>query len=546
MSYHAIESNMDSNLEKVLAAFQRSEDVVCSTMGPYGQDVLIFGQGKPTFSGDGVTVMRHLAWKEPLDKVVAELLIDAAQKTLQEEGDGTTTTILLSSRLAHELLPAIQDGADRYEVAEAMVYAMEKIASILQDMATPITTEKMLQDVCTIAANNDPELGKLIGSLAFQVGKYGTMVAVPSRKFKTEVKKINGWLMDSPGNIPFAPDFIEDTATRSTELINPRIVLIDFTVSDFDASLNRILQYCVDGWNKGNTRPLVLFVEGMDGAVLPTLVTNYKKGMPIYVLRAPFFGEHRDAIMEDMRILTNSNYIFSRTKGRSIKTFNPDEDFGECAKLTFYAHRLIIEPSQTDVALQDNIQRHKAKLVEAMDVMEMEESHLEFYKLRIARLDGGIGFIFVGGQTSTEQESLFMIVDDAQRAAFAAWKNGVVPGGGASMIRAGEKCLDEPNRKRLTSNIGLAMVHWVLKTPFSHIAKLAGLDEATIDSAIAELRNSEEYKDNVFCLKRKAYVNAFEIGIIEPVGVPIAALRNAVSIVKHFVTTKILLQLTNG
>ncbi len=557
-TYYSKATTLSERKEELLAAFALCEEIVTSTMGPRGRNVFIHGDTAPIFSKDGITALRYCSWADPLQKSVSELLIDAANRTLKDEGDGTTTTVLLASRLMHEILPHIKPGVDTHSIVQGMEYAKSQIVKILQDMAVGVDSEKTLIDVCTISANNDKVLGEMIGKLAYHVGQYGTIIAQPSTSVKTFTKTIDGWLVDSP-DVPISirPDFIEDAATRTTTLENPLIVISDLKISNWE-TIAQIVGYWDENFRKGKDkpRPLVFIVEDMEGAPLSTIIANCKAGRPVYVLKAPYFMENRSAILEDMRIVTQAKHVFSNLTGASIKNWKGEADCGTCKRLTFGMHRLIIEPNET---AQPAILKRKKDLLEASRKDDISELQKTFYEMRVARLGGGIGYIYVGGQTQVEQDNLFMVIDDAQRAAFSAWKGGVVVGAGVSFIKSEALYLYTDTYKLgegkdfIMNNDGARAIISILKYPMRRIFELAGRNKETLQHIYHVFSSSvdmDKRKNTCAVIGANTATDLdYELkdgikeGIIEPVRVPIAALENAVSIVKLFVQSNYLIEL---
>ena len=546
--YFSKETELDTN--EVLRGFARCENVVTSTMGPFGRNVFVFGEGEPTFTKDGITALRYNSWAEPLDRAIAQLLIDAATKTLRSEGDGTTTTVLLASRLAHRLLPSIAVNANIHSLLADLERIKKEVIEQFKAAAMQVANAQTVVDVATIAANGDKVLGELIGKLAYSVGEFGTIIAQTSTTSLTHTKQMDGWMVDSKEvPIPLRPEFILDISKRCTELDEPLIVLTDITIRELST-----IQPIMDIWQKGNKesskmRPLVFVVQDMEGAPLATIVGNLQRGIPIFVIKAPYFMENRADILEDMRILTGAKRIFSNMKGASMKSFTA-EDFGSCSKLTFWANRMVLQPREDSFHIGVAVEKRKADLKKALSNVDLEEMQSDFIKMRLARFDGGIGFIYVGGQTEVESKNLFMVVDDAQRAAFSAMKGGVVVGGGATFLAV----------KRNIELMYRSDIHGIdkvfldlLEEPFNKIANLACISAEEVEVAkmkvVAKFGTTfdhDNYKHKlVYSLTERQIVDGVERGIIEPVRVPIAAIENAVSIVKLFIQSKIGIELQN-
>ena len=539
--FTATESRFDQNLEKVIEAFQKSQDVVCSTMGPAGRTVLINGETfNPVNTKDGITVLEHCAWKDPLQHVIAQLLIDAARKTVRSDGDGTTTTVLLASELAKRILPKVwaeDSKLNPYKLGKALEQVKEQFVDMMRKVATPANTEDLLVKVATISANNNAFLGKLIGELANRVGEYGSITALPSPTSKTYTEVIEGWSIDSDRPLPMDYAFI-DAQKRCAEINNPYTLLVEMEITTFDDRIKGVLEAWVKLYQTTN-RPLVIVCNEMNGGVLSTVLSNFNKGLPVYVVRAPFFAEMRDAAFEDMGVVMGGKR-FSFRKGTSLKDFKPD-DLGSAEKIILHPNRLIVKPIKA--TSENRIAKQKQALIDQQEDANLTAEARQALQVRVARLSAGIGFIFVGGATQVEHNNYMMSVDDSYKAVFSAMRGGVVAGGGATMLRMAKQIAELPFADWTNGEFEVAhnAIVEALRQPFLNILNLA---KVPINIVVSYEENIYKESNNItYSILDEDFVNAFEAGIIEPANVPIAALTNAISIIKELAAAQYSLQI---
>jgi len=504
-------------------ALKKGIDVLANsvkvTLGPKGHPVALDKQwGAPTVIDDGVNIAKEISLPEPFENMGVQLVKEAASKTNDACGDGTTTSTVLAATIINEGFKNIAAGAEPLDLKRGIEKATDAILDELTRISTPVKGKEQIVQVATITAK-DTEIGDLIADVMEKVGKDGVITIEESKGTKYEIEYVEGMQFDR-GYI--SPYFVTDTTRMEAILEDPHILITDkkiSAISEILPSLERILQV---------TKNLLIIAEDLDGEALATLVVNKLRGtMNVVAVKAPGFGDRRKAMLEDIAILTGSTVI-SEELGRKLDSVNP-EDLGRARRVVATKDKsTIIEGKGTPEAIQDRIKQIKAQTEETDSDFDREK-----LQERMARLAGGVAVIKVGAATETEMKEKKHRVEDALAATRAAVEEGILPGGGISLLNS-LKVLSKLKVKGDEAT-GVNIVKKAVEEPIRLIAENAGKDGAVIadnvkKSAVGVGYNAETDK----------YGNMVEMGIIDPTKVVRSALENAASIANMVLVTEAL------
>ena len=502
-------------------ALKKGIDVLANavkvTLGPKGHPVALDKQwGAPTVIDDGVNIAKEITLPEPFENMGVQLVKEAASKTNDACGDGTTTSTVLAATIINEGFKNIAAGAEPLSLKKGIEKATSAILDELTRVSTPVKGKEQIVQVATITAK-DTEIGDLIADVMEKVGKDGVITIEESKGTKYEIEYVEGMQFDR-GYI--SPYFVTDTTRMEAILEDPHILITDkklSAISEVLPSLERILQV---------TKNLLIIAEDMEGEALATMVVNKLRGtMNVVAVKAPGFGDRRKAMLEDIATLTGGT-IISEEVGRKLDSVNP-EDLGRARRLVATKDKTtIIEGKGSPEAIQDRIKQIKAQTEETDSDFDREK-----LQERMARLAGGVAVIKVGAATETEMKEKKHRVEDALAATRAAVEEGILPGGGISLLNS-LKVLDKLDISGDEAT-GVNIVKKAVEEPIRLIAENAGKDGAVIAdnvkrSAVGVGYNAETDK----------YGNMVEMGIIDPTKVVRSALVNAASIANMVLITE--------
>ena len=494
-------------------ALKKGIDVLANavkvTLGPKGHPVALDKQwGAPTVIDDGVNIAKEISLPEPFENMGVQLVKEAASKTNDACGDGTTTSTVLAATIINEGFKNIAAGAEPLSLKKGIEKATSAILDELTRVSTPVKGKEQIVQVATITAK-DTEIGDLIADVMEKVGKDGVITIEESKGTKYEIEYVEGMQFDR-GYI--SPYFVTDATRMEAILEDPHILITDkklSAISEVLPSLERILQV---------TKNLLIIAEDMEGEALATMVVNKLRGtMNVVAVKAPGFGDRRKAMLEDIATLAGGT-IISEEVGRKLDSVNP-EDLGRARRLVATKDKTtIIEGKGSPEAIQDRIKQIKAQTEETDSDFDREK-----LQERMARLAGGVAVIKVGAATETEMKEKKHRVEDALAATRAAVEEGILPGGGISLLNS-LKVLDKLDISGDEAT-GVNIVKKAVEEPIRLIAENAGKDGAVIadnvkKSAVGVGYNAETDK----------YGNMVEMGIIDPTKVVRSALVNAASI----------------
>lgn len=503
--------------EKLVKGIDTLADAVVSTLGPNGRNVVISKSNEPIKSTkDGVTVAKNINLKDPIEESGVQLVKQAAIQTADSAGDGTTTSTLLAREMITRGLSHINRGVNAVEVKRGIDYATKKVVSYLKkNVAEDISSEEQLEQVATISANNDSEVGKLIATAIDKVGRDGIVHIEESKSGETYLETVEGMQFDRGYKSHF---FVTDNSTMTCTLDNPYILIADHKFSSVK-DLLPILE-SVSTTNKS----LLIIANDIDNEALATLIVNKARGtLNVAAVKAPEFGDRQKLILEDIAVLTGGK-VFDKNKGMKLEKFSWDW-FGEARTVTITKDQTTIVDGKGEVKDIDG------RVGELQSQIENAASPFEMEKLqdRLGRMVGGVSIIHVGGYNETEMHEKKDRVDDALNATKAALEEGIVPGGGAALIYASETLNHNDDSKSQDFSLGIDLVKKACCKPLEQILYNAGYGNSVVYETINTILDSDDTWTG-FDLKNDSYIDMRKSGIIDPTKVTRTALENASSV----------------
>ena len=501
-------------------------EAVATTLGPKGRNVALDKKfGAPTVTHDGVTVAKEIELEDPFENMGAQLLKEAATKTNDIAGDGTTTATVLAQTIVTEGLKNVAAGANPMLLKRGIEAATERIASAIRDMAVEIDTKEEIASVAAISAQ-DQSIGNLIADVMDRVGKDGVITVEESKGLEFETEYVEGMQFDR-GYI--SPYFITSTETMEAVLEEPYILIYEKKISaaqDIVPILEKLVQV--------GRRSLLIIAEDVDGEALATLVLNKLRGMlNLLAVKAPGFGDRRKAMLQDIAILTGGTVISEET-GRKLENVTIN-DLGRARKVVSTKDETtIIDGAGEESAIKGRIAEIKVEIERTTSDYDREK-----LQERLAKLAGGVAVIRVGAATETELKEKKHRVEDALSATRAAVEEGIVPGGGVALINA-IACLDGLKMELDDENTGVQIMRRALEAPMRRIAANAGQDGAVIVQSVRAKQAEKNDPRIGYDVLSGEFVNMIEAGIIDPAKVTRGALENAASIASMILTTEAL------
>ena len=511
--------------EKLLNGVNQLADAVVSTLGPNGRNVVIAQPGgmNPSSTKDGVTVAKSVELEDPVENMGAQIVKQAAIKTADKAGDGTTTSTLLTKELLMEGMKHLSAGnRNAVSIKRGMDKAAKAIVAQLKELSTDISSEEQIEQVATISSNNDPEIGKLIATAMDKVGREGVVTVEESKTNETTLETVEGMQFDRGYKSPY---FVTNNSTMQASLEDPYILL-------YDGKINQVKELLpiLESVSQQN-KPLLIVAEDIDGEALAAMIVNKMRGiLKCCAVKAPDFGERRTHILEDIAILTNATVI-SKQKGMRLDKITFDQ-LGTSRGVTVEKDKTtIVDGSGSEEAIV-------ARLEEIKDQIDRAESAyaVDALQNRLAKMAGGVAIINVGGFTETEMKEKKDRVDDALHATRAAIDEGVVSGGGVALLNAKESIplgainTDDDNDEEL----GVDILMNAIEKPFTQILLNAGITKYHSILSKVEADNNGTGWD----IKSSEFVNMIKEGIIDPTKVTRTALENAVSVAGTMLITE--------
>uniref|UniRef100_A0A7C4LM12 Chaperonin GroEL n=1 Tax=Schlesneria paludicola TaxID=360056 RepID=A0A7C4LM12_9PLAN len=514
--------SFDEDVRKsLLEGVGKLSRAVKSTLGPRGRNaVLDKGWGSPKVTKDGVTVAQDIELEDKFQNMGVQLVKEAASKTSDVAGDGTTTATVLAEAIFRQGLRYIAAGADPMALSRGVQKAVDAVVEELKKLAKPVDAKdrKAVETVAAIAANNDREVGSILADALLKVGKDGVITVEEGRQVATEVDLVEGMQFERGF---LSPHFVTDQDDQLVELENCRILIYEEKISSAKA-----LVPLLEKVSKNNI-PLLIIAEDVEGEALATLVVNKLRGiLRVCAVKAPGYGDRRKAMLEDIAVLTGGKAIF---KDLGIKLENLElGDLGTAKKVRIDAENTtIIQGAGSKAAIEG-----RAEMIRKEITKTDSEYDREKLQERLAKLAGGVAQIRVGAHTETEMKERKDLIDDALAATRAAIEEGVVPGGGVALLR----CAPALEKLKLEGDEqhGAALVKAVLEMPLRTIAENAGLDGAVVANKVMKSKDKSYGYDAL----NDRYGDLFEFGVVDPTKVVRIALQNAASVASLLLTTE--------
>ncbi|MBD5176527.1 MAG: chaperonin GroEL [Bacteroidales bacterium] len=495
-------------------------DAVKVTLGPKGRNVIIEKKfGAPHITKDGVSVAREIELEDPFQNMGAQLVKEVASKTGDQAGDGTTTATVLAQSIVNVGLKNVTAGANPMDLKRGIDKAVSRVVEGIKAQSEEVGDDiEKIQNVATISANNDSEIGSLIAEAIRKVTKEGVITVEEAKGTDTTVEVVEGMEFDR-GYI--SPYFVTNTEKMECNMDSPYILLYDKKISNLKDLLPILEPVAQSG------RPLLIIAEDVDNEALATLVVNRIRGsLKICAVKAPGFGDRRKEMLEDIAILTGGTVI-SEVKGLSLAQATVN-DLGTAEKVTVNKDRTVIVNGAGDKdAIASRVAQIKAQ-IEAT-TSDYDRSKLEERK---AKLAGGVAVLYIGAASEVEMKEKKDRVDDALSATRAAIAEGIVPGGGVAYIRT-LNALDELKGANDDEETGIAIIRRAIEEPLRQIMKNAGVEGAVILQKVKEGTGDFGYN-----ARTDSFENFFKSGVIDPAKVTRVALENAASIAGMFLTTE--------
>ena len=522
MSKVTIVNYGDDSRKKLIDGVNQLADAVVTTLGPNGRNVVIQNeQGVPQSTKDGVTVAKAIELEDTVENTGAQLVKQAAIRTAEQAGDGTTTSTLLAREIVNAGMRYSDKGHNIVEIKRGMDKCVKEHVEYLRNVSQDISSEDQLRQVATISANNDEEVGELIATAMEKVGRDGVVTIEESRTGETYLETVGGMQFNRGYKSPY---FVTNNDNLTCVLKDAAILFYNGrigSVKDLLPLLENLSQ---------QAKSLLIVAEDIDGEALATLIVNKMRGiLNVCAVKAPDFGDRRTLLLNDMATLTGGQVV-DKDKGMKLDKFDLNW-LGECRTVT------VTKEATTIVDGAGEEEAIGRLCTELQTQIENSTSPFEVEKLqeRLAKLTGGVAVVHVGGNTETEMKEKKDRVDDALQATKAAIEEGIVPGGGLALLRASHNVDCEDSMDNNDQKLGCAIVKSALRKPFKQILNNAGVEDA---SRIEFSVTSGEKIGTGYNIKTGRFDDFLEKGIIDPTKVTRCALENAASIAGTILLTE--------
>ncbi len=512
-------------LKALLKGVKKLSQSVVVTLGPKGHHVIIQKEyGSPLLTKDGITVANEISLKDKFENMGVQAVKEAAAKTAETAGDGTTTSIALAEALFSAGVKNAIAGLSPILLKKGMDKALKAILKNLEAMAKPIKTKAEIQQIATLSANGDEKIGALIGEAMDKAGKNGIITIAEAKSMETTLEIVEGLELSSGYLSPY---FVTNGEKMSAEMENALIFITDKKLSSAQ-DIVKILEKAFSE-NQEKTQPLLIIAEEIESEALTTLVLNKIKGsMSLCAVKAPGFGENRKALLEDLAVLTGATVV-SEDSGYNLDNLQ-SEYFGQAKKISIFKDKTTV----VEGAGQKETVAKRIHLLQQQLQKELTEYEREALEKRLARLSGGVAVISVGAPTEAEMKEKKDRFDDALHATKAAALEGIVVGGGVALLRA-IKDLKAPSTG--AEKAGFEMVKKACFRPLTLIASNGGLQ----GEVIAEKVFSKDQNFGYDALKDQFEDDLIKAGIIDPLLVVKSALQNAVSVASMLISAAVLI-----
>jgi len=502
------------------AGVDKLANAVKVTLGPKGRNVILQKQfGVPHITKDGVSVAKEIELEDPIENMGAQLVKEVASKTADQAGDGTTTATVLAQEIYNLGFKNVAAGANPMDLKRGIDVAVGAVVKELANISKKIKSSTEIEQVATISANNDSEIGKMIATAMDKVGKDGIITVEEAKGIETEVKVVEGMQFDKGYSSPY---FVTNQDTMDVQFDNALVLIYDKRISamkDILPVLESVAQ---------TNKPLVIISEDLEGEAMATLVVNKMRGtLKVAAVKAPAFGDRRKEMLQDIATITGGTVI-SEEVGLSLEKVT--------MSMLGKAEKIVIDKDNTTIingaGKKEDI-KARVELIKSQIEKSTSDYDTEKLQERLSKLSGGVAILYIGAATEVEMKEKKDRVDDALHATRAAVAEGIVPGGGVALIRA-QSSLDKlelPNDSDY--NTGIFIVRKAIESPLKTIVQNAG---GSAEVIINEVRNS---KGNMgYNARTEEYVDMVKAGIIDPTKVTRLALENAGSIASLLLTTE--------
>mgnify|MGYP000529210891 FL=1 len=517
-----IKFNSDAR-ELLKSGVDQLANAVKVTLGPKGRNVVIGKKfGAPQITKDGVTVAKEVELEDNFENAGAQLVKSVASKTGDDAGDGTTTATILTQAIVTEGLKNVTAGANPMDLKRGIDKAVAKVVEHIKDSAEVVGDNyDKIEQVATVSANNDPEIGKLLADAMRKVSKDGVITIEESKTRETSIGVVEGMQFDRGYLSGY---FVTDTDKMECDMENPYILIYDKKISNVKDFLP-ILQPAAE-----SGRPLLVIAEDVDSEALTTLVVNrLRAGLKICAVKAPGFGDRRKAMLEDIAVLTGG-VVISEEKGLSLDKATL-EMLGTAKKVTISKdNTTIVDGAGEKEAIKDRVAQIKNEIATSTSSYDKEK-----LQERLAKLSGGVAVLYVGANSEVEMKEKKDRVDDALCATRAAMEEGVVVGGGTTYIRA-QEALKDLKGENADEQTGINIVCRAIEEPLRQIIANAGGEGAVVVNNVREGKGDYGYN-----ARKDVYEDLRAAGVIDPAKVSRVALENAASIAGMFLTTECLI-----
>jgi chaperonin GroEL len=508
----------------ILRGINQLADAVKITLGPKGRNVVIDKKfGSPTITKDGVTVAKEIELKDALENMGAQMVREVASKTSDVAGDGTTTATVLAQAIFREGVKTVAAGANPMALKRGIDKAVEKATQEIKRLSKPVKGDAIAQ-VGTVSANGDQTIGNIIAEAMNKVGKDGVITVEESKTMETSLEVVEGMQFDRGYLSPY---FVTDPERMEAALENPLILINEKKISSMKDLLPLLEQVAKMG------KPMLIIAEDVEGEALATLVVNKLRGtLNIAAVKAPGFGDRRKAMLEDIAILTGGKVI---SEDLGIKLENVKlEDLGRAKKITIDKdNTTIVEGAGKQGDIEGRVKTLRAQIEDTSSDYDREK-----LQERLAKLVGGVAVIKVGAATETEMKEKKARVEDAMHATRAAVEEGIVPGGGVTLVRAAKALekfqINKDGEGDPDEQIGVNIVRRALEEPLRQIVQNAGKEGAVV----VERVRAEKNENIGFNAATEVFEDLVKAGVIDPAKVTRTALQNAASIAGLMLTTE--------
>ena len=528
MTYKNIDYSNNAR-KSLLNGVDKLANAVTATLGPSGRNVIIEqDMGMPSSTKDGVTVAKSIELKDKVENLGAQIVKQAAIKTAEQAGDGTTTSTLLAQAILNEGIERMNAGSNAVDIKRGIEDAVEDITRFLETESKEITDEEQLKQVATISANNDPEVGELISTAMDKVGRDGVVTIEESKTGETYLETVEGVQFNRGYKSPY---FVTDNNTMTAVLQDPLILMTDKRLN----SVKELLPI-LEGASQ-QSKSLLVIADDIDGEALSTMVVNKMRGiLPVVAVKAPEFGDRKKAMLEDIAILTGGQVISSE-KGMRLDKFQ-SEWLGKANKVTVTKDTCtIIDAKGSEESITQRVEEIKTQIDNSDSTFDKEK-----FQERLAAFIGGVAIVHVGGNTEVEMKEKKDRVEDALHATKAALEEGILPGGGVALLKAAQWLSDSlmnPTEDPIQGDklTGYDIIVNACEKPFYKILENAGYDDNRIGEIEEYIKgNGEEWFG--YNPREEDYFDMYKEGIIDPTKVTRLALENAASVAGTLLITE--------